>query len=348
MIHVSAALIDAGRVATARVVRKAPTGVVRLAADVVPSPEGLAEAGSLLAGRLVRFEAREGDVVKAGQVLAWLDAPEAARAMADLVRARARTETAQKRVARLEGLVAQEAATQLALEDAKLELDSSRADLAAARTMVTNLGLGEPPPLGDGGPGSGLSARIPIRSPVDGTIVERTAPLGAHVTPDMHLFRVVHEGGVLVEAKLPDGANVVLPPGAEAEIEQRGAPRCKARVVATLPEVVVTSRTRKVRLVPEATCKGLVAGSQAEAAIAIPGGTGEALAIPAKAVVEVRSTSVVFARVAGGFEMRPVELGVRIGDDYVVRSGIGVDDEVVTEGTVLLKGELLRSELQPE
>ena len=132
VLHVSVDLIDAGRIATARVTRKPPAGVVRLAADVVASPEGLAEAGSLVAGRLARFEAREGDLVKAGQVLAWLDAPEAARALADFMRARARSETAQKRVTRLEPLVKQEAATQLSLEDARLELDNARADLAAA------------------------------------------------------------------------------------------------------------------------------------------------------------------------------------------------------------------------
>lgn len=333
---------DSSRIKTGRVVRKAPAGVVRLAADVVSSADGLAEAGALVAGRVARFEAREGDAVKAGQVLAWLDAPEAARAVADLVRARARSETAQKRVARLEPLVAQEAATQIALEDARLELDGARADLAASRTIVTSFGLGEPAVGAEA-----ISARIPIRSPVDGTIVERTAPLGAHVTPETHLFRIVHEGGVLVEAKLPDGASVVLPPNARAEIEQRGVATCQAHVVATLPEVVAATRTRRVRLLPEA-CKGLVAGAQAEARIVVPGGTGDVLTVPADAVIDVKSTPIVFARAGDGYEMRPVELGVRVGDDRVVKAGVNEGDEIVVEGTVLLKGELLRSELQTE
>lgn len=338
LIHVSPSLVDAGRIATARVTRKPPAGVVRLAADVVASPEGMAEAGSLVAGRLARFEAREGDAVKAGQVLAWLDAPEAARATADFVRARARSDTAKKRVARLEPLVAQEAATQLALEDARLELENARADLAAARAVLGSFGLGEPG-------NDTANVRVPIRSPVDGTIVERTAPLGAHVTPEMHLFRVVHEGGVLVEAKLPDGSSVTLSPGAVAEIEQRGATVCKARVLATLPEVAVATRTRRVRLRPD-DCQGLVAGAQAEARIVVPANDGEILTVPASAVLDVKSTSVVFARRDDGYELRPVELGVRIGDDRVVRSGVIEGEEVVTEGAVLLKGELLRSELE--
>lgn len=338
LLHVSPSLVDAGRLVTGRVTRKPPAGIVRLAAEVVASPEGMAEAGSLVSGRLARFEAREGDTVKAGQVLAWLDAPEAARATADFLRARARSETAQKRVTRLEPLVAQEAATQVALEDARLELVNARADLAAARAVLGSFGLGEP--------GSdGANVRVPIRSPVDGTIVERTAPLGAHVTPEMHLFRVVHEGGVLVEAKLPDGSSVVLPPAATAEIEQRGAPVCKARVIGTLPEVVATTRTRRVRLRPEG-CSGLVSGAQAEARIVVPGGDGEVLTVPASAVLDVKSTTVVFTRRGDGYELRPVDLGVRIGDDRVVRSGVSEGEEVVTEGAVLLKGELLRSELE--
>jgi membrane fusion protein, heavy metal efflux system len=350
-VHVEPTLVESGRIRTARVMRRQPVGTVRLPADVVASPEGAAEAGTLLAGRIARFEVREGDHVKRGQVLAWLDAPEAARAVADLVRARTRTETQGRKVARLEGLVASEAATQIALDEARLELDLARADLAAARTLVASFGLAEPAanaPI--------LSAQLPIRSPVDGTVVERTAPLGAHVTPEAHLFRLVSEGRVLIEARLADGANVVLTPASVAHLEPRGGPRCNAHVLGALPVVDAPTRSRRVRLAPDDTCKGLVPGSQTEVELEVPAaanadaGAEQVLVIPASAVLEMKTAMIVFVRgrAPGTFDVRAVEPGLRIGDDRVVHAGVGDGEEVVVDGAVLLKGELMRSELGGE
>jgi membrane fusion protein, heavy metal efflux system len=355
-VHVAPELVAAGRIHTTRVVRRRPTGAVRLPADVVASPEGAAEAGTLLAGRVARFEFREGDHVKRGQVLAWLDAPEAARAVADLIRARTRTETQSRKVARLEGLIASEAATQVALDDARLELDLARADLAAARTFLGSLGLPEPGPTsGSGAPA--LLAQLPVRSPVDGIVVERNAPLGAHVTPETRLFRLLSEGRVLIEARIADGANVVLLPSHLAHVQPRGGGvRCAARVLGVLPQVDAPTRSRRVRLAPEGACAGLVPGAQAdvEVEVAAPaspdGGVDDVLVVPARAVLDMKTAMVVFVkgREPGAFDVRPIEPGLRIGDDLVIGAGVTEGDEVVVDGAILLKGELMRSELGGE
>ncbi len=349
-VRVDPRLVDEGRVRTAPVLRKTPVGVVRLPADVVASAEGAAEAGSLLPGRVARFEIREGDRVKRGQVLAWIDAPEAARAVADLVRARSRTETQTRKVTRLEGLVASEAAAQAALDEARLERDLARADLAAARTVVTNLGLAEPPPTSGTGALPQIGAQLPVRSPVDGTVVERGAPLGAYIAPDTHLFRIVSEGRVLVDARLPDGADVP-PAGTAASVKPRGtAEPCAARVLGVLPQVDPSTRSRKVRLAPEGSCGGLVGGAQAEVEIEMRATGADTLVVPAAALVDLRTATVVFAGTGakGTFEVRPVEPGVRVGDDVVIRAGLKDGEQVVVEGTVLLKGELIRAELGGE
>lgn len=357
-VHIDPSLVDSGRIKMGRVVRREPTGMLRLPADVVASPEGAAEAGSLVAGRIARFEAKEGDKVKPGQVLAWLDSPEGARAVADVIRARTRNETLARKVARLRGLVASEATTMLALEEAQLDLDLARADLAAARTLIVSLGIAEPPVT----MGNAISAQVPIKSPVAGTIVERTEVIGAHVTPEMHLFRLVSEGRVLVEARIADGSEVTLAPGTVARIAAHGQ-RCGAHVYATLPQVDPMTRSRRVRLFPADDCPrldahGLVPGSQVEVEIDLAGrpdatadgGFDATLAVPATAVVELKTASLVFTRSSepGWFDVRPVEPGLRIGDDMTIRAGVAEGEEVVVDGAVLLKGELMRSELGGE
>lgn len=351
-VRIDPALVDAGRVRAARVARRVPTGAIRLPADVVASAEGAAEAGALIEGRIARFEAREGDRVKAGQVLAWIDAPEAARALADVLRARARTETAGRKVARLDGLVASEAASRVALDEARLELELARADLAAARTVLASLGLAEPPATTEAA--RPRAAQVPVRSPASGVVVERAASLGAHVTPSVRLFRLVSEGRVLVEARLADGAPVAPASGGRARVAPRGGRACDALVLGVLPEVDPATRARKVRLAPEASCAGLVPGAQVDVdidlAAAADAGGRDVLVVPSSAIVEVKGAILVFVAepTRGSFEARPIEPGPRVGDDVMVAAGLEEGDEVVVEGGVLLKGELIRAELGGE
>jgi cobalt-zinc-cadmium efflux system membrane fusion protein len=349
-VSVAPDLVTSGRIRTVVVARREATGTLRFPADVVASAESAAEAGSLVAGRIAGFEVREGDRVKRGQVLAWIDAPEAARALADVLRARARTEAGTRKVERLEGLVAAEAGTRLALDEARLELALARADLGAARTLSASLGIGEPAALPT--TAGALPARVPIRSPVAGVVVERLASLGSHVSPETSVFHLVGEGGVVVEARVPEIAAARLSQQSVASLVPRSGPRCSARLLAVLPQVDPATRTRRARLLPDASCIDLVPGGQTEVELALPPAgpksSGETvIAVPPEALVEARGASLAFVRRGGvgTFEMRPVEPGGLLGELRIIRAGLAVGDEVVVDGAVLLKGELLRAEL---
>jgi cobalt-zinc-cadmium efflux system membrane fusion protein len=81
----------------------------------------------------------------------------------------------------------------------------------------------------------------------------------------------------------------------------------------------------------------------------LAGRAGEVLVVPAAAVVDVRGASFAFvAARGGGFEARPVDVGVHVGDDLVVLAGLDEGEQVVVLGAVLLKGELIRGELGGE
>src|SRR5690606_33031199 len=112
-------------------------------------------------------------------------------------------------------------------------------------------------------------------------------------------------------------------PGSLAHVEPRGGPRCTARVLGALPQVDAATRSRRVRLVPDDGCKGLVPGAQAEVEIEVPvtassdAGVEQVLVVPAAALVELKSATIAFvkAREAGVFDVRAVEPGLRVGED---------------------------------
>jgi cobalt-zinc-cadmium efflux system membrane fusion protein len=66
-------------------------------------------------------------------------------------------------------------------------------------------------------------------------------------------------------------------------------------------------------------------------------------------VQEIDGHNAVFVRVGeGAFELRSVHTGDRAGDFVEIFTGLEPGDEVVTEGSFLLKGQLLRSTLAEE
>jgi membrane fusion protein, heavy metal efflux system len=174
------------------------------------------------------------------------------------------------------------------------------------------------------------------------------------VTPETAVFRLVGEGAsaVVVEARVPEVAAARVQTDAAAALVPREGARCSARVVAVLPEVDAATRTRRVRLAPDAACLGLVAGAQTEVELVLQSKEAKAneervVLVPPEALVESRGASLVFVRGATPFvfEMRAVEPGGLLGDRRIVRAGLAVGEEIVVEGAILLKGELLRKEL---
>ena len=83
-------LLASGRLVITTAEEKSLTDEVWVSGQVVAAPRGKAEIGALMTARVRSVAVQVGDTVRAGQVLAILDAPGAARIVGDLATARAR------------------------------------------------------------------------------------------------------------------------------------------------------------------------------------------------------------------------------------------------------------------
>lgn len=345
-VSVAASLVTAGRVTLGKVEKRLPRAERRLPGEVVAAEAGRAEAGVLVAGRLAAIEVGVGAVVKKGQALAWVDAPEVGRAAAELLRARARAAVAQKKLARQLALDKEGATSQNAVDEARADALVADADLAAARTLLFQLGAGEPP-----NEPSALGIRVAVRAPIDGVVVRRHAVLGGAVTPDHALFEIVARERTAVLAAVPEGAEVPAVGTAVRLYPRATTGECEASVSADLGVVEGATRARSIRVEPKGACPFLVTGGWVEVGIATAGLVATpALVVPAEAVVEVHGVPVAFVLVSEGgpvvFRPRSVRLGPHVGLDVVVEDGLAAGERVAVAGTLLLKGELLRSELE--
>ncbi len=299
-------------------------------------------------GRVASLGAVEGQRVARGQVLAWLDAPEVGHAAADVLRARARATVAARKLARQLDLEKQEATSKNAVDDARAEDQIARADLVAARTLLSTLG-GEEPPAGAEAQASLVSVRVPVRSPIAGVVAQRDAALGAPVSPDRTLFRIVGAARATVLARVPE-TSAEPAPGAVASLHARGGgASCPATVDGSLGVVDEATRTVALRLEPDASCTWLVPGGYVDVAFSTtPAGAAPQLVVPREAIVDVRGVPSVFVvgPMPEQFVLHAVRPGPGAGPEVVVESGVDEGDRVVVAGALLLKGELLRAELE--
>ncbi|MBI2395534.1 MAG: efflux RND transporter periplasmic adaptor subunit [Deltaproteobacteria bacterium] len=343
-LKVDQALIASGRVVVGKVERRVPRGERRVPGEVRTSEKGRAEAGALVSGRVSSIEVALGDHVSKGAVLAWIDAPELGRAVADVLRARARVSAAGNKLQRQLELEKQNATSKNALDEARAESLVAQADLAAARTYLFTLGGSEPA-------SGAVGARLAVRAPIEGTVSKRDAVLGAPVSPEKSLFEIVAPSDLHVVARVPE--TVPLPPvGTLARLFGRGRPDdagCEARSVSDVGVVDEATRTRALRFAPTAPCAMLVPGGFVDVALPTTEGAAKAeIVVPRESVVEVHGAKVVFVAKEGGYVARPVRVGGITGLDAIVEDGLREGEVVVVRGAILLKGELLRSELEGE
>lgn len=340
-VSVDQSLLTTGRIAITEVTAFAHGGQLVVPGEVAPGPDGEAEIGSLVAGRIASLDAVEGAAVTKGQVLAWIDAPEVGSVRADLARANAQGAAAQQRLDRQLALQLQGATSQSAVDEARAAVLSAQADQQGARAKLGSVGVG----------GLGSTGRLALRSPIDGVIVERNATLGGAVAPDATLFRVINPKKLRIRAQWSETLGPIPTPNSVVHLSSRavtgggGAP-CEAVIETHLGLVDPVTRSVTLQIQPGNTCPSFTSGAYVDVLVAPPEGTGATtqwVQVPLEAVVDLRGMPTVFVALpeAGRFEVRTVEPRPSLGNVVPIAQGLASGEKVASKGVVLLKGEAL-------
>jgi RND family efflux transporter MFP subunit len=341
-VKLDAALFDKGRIRLEAVLRGGSRDDRSFPGEVVADEKGRAEAGVLTQGRIASLDAFVGQSVKKDDILAWVDAPEVARASADVVRARARSELANRKEARQHALEAEHATSPNAVEEAVAEAAVARADRIAAEGLLRSLG---------GGSGS----RIGVKSPIDGVVSARHGVIGGSVGPDKPIFEIVKRGEGVVVARLPEGVSEPPAAGASVRVRPRGSADdrgegCSATVRGDLGSIDLETRTRGFRVEPSGPCPWLVLGAFVRVDLGegrAPKRADDPLVVPRDAIVDLKGATGVFVATAvpGELAFRGIRVERGRGEDVVVTEGLKEGERVAVVGAALVKSELLRAEI---
>jgi Cu(I)/Ag(I) efflux system membrane fusion protein/cobalt-zinc-cadmium efflux system membrane fusion protein len=131
-----------------------------------------------------------------------------------------------------------------------------------------------------------------------------------------------------------------LKPGDSAQVTVDAYPgrTFRGRIDQILPQVDMTTRTVRVRLVFSNPGVALKPGMYVNVAISIP--LGRQLVVPLSAVLQAGSRSVAFIDLGNGsLEPRTVQTGPQLDDSVVVLSGLKAGDKVVSSANFLVDSE---------
>ncbi|HEY0818823.1 MAG TPA: efflux RND transporter periplasmic adaptor subunit [Rhizobacter sp.] len=279
-----------------------------------------------VAGEVKALTVREGDTVKAGQVLGQLDTTELALRLAQAEQtaasSRAQLDIAKRALDNNRALVAQGFISPTGLETSVSNEAAARANYGAAQAAV------------DLARKAIADARLV--SPISGTVSQRLVQVGERVSIDTRLIEVVDLSRIELEAAVPaeDVADVRVGQTARLEIDGYSAP-VEATVARINPSTQAGTRAVMVYLGVKPH-PGLRQGLFAKGSIELQ--RRNALVVPASAVRVDQARPYVIAVVDGRIVHKPVTVGAR-GEARLdgVRENVVEISEGLTAGTRLLR-----------
>jgi RND family efflux transporter MFP subunit len=214
---------------------------------------------------------------------------------------------------------------------------ASIVDAAAARLRQWNIPEREIARLESTGK---VQQNLEIDSPVSGYITEREALPNKFAQPGTPLYTVADLSTVWVFAQVFQSDLGRLKAGDPATLTVDTFPgrTFSGRVDFIYPDIDLMTRTARVRLVFPNPRLELTPGMFVSVSLQVP--MGEREVIPASGVLQTGTRQIVFVSHGGGsLEPREVQLGARVGDDYIVQQGVKAGDRIVTSANFLIDSE---------
>jgi len=185
-----------------------------------------------------------------------------------------------------------------------------------------------------------IQQELQVDSPVSGYITERNALPNLTVQPETRLYSVADLSTVWVLAEVfqNDLGRIKVGNLASLTVDSYPGRVFEGRVNFIYPQVDMMTRTARARLVFSNPGLKLTPGMFVNVTLKVA--MGKQLVIPTTGVLQSGTRQIVFvSREDGYIEPREVQLGSRVGDDFIVLKGVKAGEEIVTSANFLIDSE---------
>ena len=314
----------------------APASAINATGTVEFNADQTAKLLPPVSGQVQNLAVNVGDQVHTNDVLFAISSREVAAAIADHIAAEKDVELAVKTNAMTRDLFDHQAASRMALEQSASELAKAKSKVMQTEENLQVLGLD--PHAADNA--VNIQPRIPVRSPISGTVIERSVTNGQFVGQDTSpLITIADLSSVWVTGDIFERDLRYVSVSQKADVTTAAYPsdRFHAQLSRIASVVDAQTRTAKVRFLVANPGERLKPGMFATISLFLPVDPSS-LTIPAKAVFVESGQS--FAYVQTGpqqFARRPIETVASGSDRVRIVSGVKAGERVVSDGVLLLR-----------
>ncbi|MGE0587718.1 MAG: efflux RND transporter periplasmic adaptor subunit [Cyclobacteriaceae bacterium] len=307
-VQMSETAMKLANIQTTIVEKGSSTKEIRLTGKVQPDERRIYTQTSHLPGRIEKLSINfTGDYVTKGETIGEIYSPELVTAQREL----------------LEAYQIRESQPRL-FEAAKSKLKNWKLMDEQINAVIAN---GQP------------LTNFPLHSDFTGVVVTRAVSLGDHVGQGQALFEVVDLAAVwiLFDVYETDLAWIKRNDPIAFTIQSLPGEEFNGRISFIDPVINPSTRVATVRVEMTNPGKKLKPEMFVTGTIKSELKTGSSLVLPKSAVLWTGERSIVYVKVTDdsgvSFQLREVTLGPSLGEAYVIKDGINIGDEVVTNGT---------------
>jgi RND family efflux transporter MFP subunit len=302
---------------------------------------------SLVGGVVRHVSAELGQNVRQGQSLAVVFSDDLAKAQSEYLSTVAELDEHHKHHSRTMKLVEIGAASREELEQATTKLRTAEAAVASQRQGLLLLGL-PAQRINQLKSSTQVSSEVSLAAPISGTVISRSVNPSEVISADKELLRVSDLSSVWVIAQVyeKDLGKIRIGSGASVTSDAYPGRVFRGQVSYIDPVIDQTTRTAKVRVELANPRQLLKIGMFVNVAFATLGGAEATTpVVPKTAVQNINNQQVVFVaeKEPNVFAMRPVRLGIEDNGFFPVLEGLSTGEQVVTDGSFLLRAEWLKS-----
>lgn len=321
--------------------------VLTLNGNVAFNENRLLAVSTLVPGRVVQL-LDLGQAVSKGQPVAWIESMELGRMRQEYLRAATEAEISEKSYERAKLLVAEKAIAAGEFQQREGDYRSKQSARVAAELALRQAGDDPRQARSAGAP------RVAVRAPFSGRVTDRKVTPGALVEALHPLLTVADLSDVWVFLRVYEKDLGGIRTGLPITVTTEALPgtHFSGTIDYVGSEVDASTRTTRIRATVRNAGERLRPGLFVSGRLEVSGGARKQeklLAVPNGAIQTLAGKPTIFVRTAPNtFARRTLEAGRGFGDYVEVLAGLKAGEEVVTEGSFILKSQFSKAELVEE
>jgi cobalt-zinc-cadmium efflux system membrane fusion protein len=322
------------------------TEIIECNAEVVYDGNRYAQISAQLPGIVAEVHKDFGDTIEPGEALVTIMSTHLGAAKASYLQATTSVSFWELNQARETSLLDRGVSTEKDLFEAEVRLAESRISLSEAEQALLSFGL-TMKQIEELNRSDDTSARYVVKAPFSGIVVDRFATIGEACDSSKPLFAVADVSRMWALIDVPESNLRHIQVGQPVVFRVEGLPGepVAGHITWVSSQLNPQTRTLQARANLDNT-KGLLRAHMfAKASVSVRD-RKRSLVVPEASVQWEGCCNVVFVKTSETvYEPRKVHLGIATGTVYEVLSGVEEGEEVVTQGSFLLKTEILKGSI---